>query len=66
MTPEEKAAYIVSQSVATMVEAMGMQAENQYRLSCGDQLAYDEGSFQNLLSRSGISHNDVMSYFNNY
>ncbi len=42
----------VTTAVATMVEAMGMAAENQQRTVEGKSLAYDEKAFLDLLSRT--------------
>lgn len=35
-------------SINRLVQAMGMQAENDYRKACGNQIAYDENAFANL------------------
>lgn len=64
MTQEQSAAYVVAQSVYTLVEAMGMQAENQVRISQNCAPAYDEKAFVDLLNRSQIGHNDVVGLFN--
>lgn len=39
MTPEQQAAYIMSQSACAMAEIAGMQAENQHRISQGYSIA---------------------------
>lgn len=59
MTPEQKAAYVNSQSACALIEAMGMAAENQYRERRGESVAYREESFLTLIERYGISHNAV-------
>ena len=54
-------AYAFTMAVETMVEAMGMQAENQHRLSRGESIAYTEQSFIDLVNRNGCHHNAVLS-----
>ena len=54
-------AYAITMAVETMVEAMGMQAENQYRLSRGESIAYPEQAFIDLVNRNGCHHNGVLS-----
>lgn len=62
MTPEQKAAYVISQSVCAMVEAMGMQAENQQRTNRGLSIAYGEEAFAAVLEKYGVHHNAVHGY----
>lgn len=62
MNKEEKAAFINSQSVCAMIEAMGMQAENKQREVLGNSMAYSDEDFFNLINRYGISHNDVVGF----
>ncbi len=54
-------AYAVTMAIETMVEAMGMQAENQLRLSKGESNAYAEDDFVELVNRNGCHHNGVLS-----
>lgn len=54
-------AYAFTMAVETMVEAMGMQAENQHRLSRGESIAYTEQSFIDLVNKNGCYHNAVLS-----
>lgn len=53
-------AYAVTMAVSTMVEAMGMQAENQERLRRGESIAYPEKAFNDLILRNGCHHNAVL------
>lgn len=62
MTESEKAAYIVSQSVAALIEALGMAAENSQH---PEDQPYGEQAFIDLISRSGLWHNDVMGWLQN-
>ena len=63
MTPEQKAAYINAQAACATIEAIGMQADNDHRLSLGQTIAYDGEAFQNLLTKYGIHHNAVVGFF---
>lgn len=54
------AAYVNSQVACAMIEAMGMQAENQNRERRGESIAYTEKSFNDLILKYGIGHNDVV------
>lgn len=63
-TPETAAAYVISQSVAALIEAMGMHAENQHRLSLNESVAYGEEAFNSLIEASGIYHNNVVTILN--
>ena len=61
-----KQIYIISQSVTTMVEAIGTQAENAQRAIQNESPAYVEKDFQDLIIRNGVSHNQVISYLQDY
>lgn len=56
-----KAAYIISQSVVAMIEALGMQAENKQREALGHSMAYTMEAFEAVIERHGIHHNAVMT-----
>lgn len=60
MTEEQKAAYVISQSVCAMVEAMGMAARN---LKCGNAPLYDDADFAAISEKYGIHHNTVLGVF---
>ena len=45
MTEEQKAAYVNSQSICALIEAMGMTAENYQRVCRGESVAYIEADF---------------------
>ena len=42
----------ITMAVATLVEALGMHAENQQRASLGNSMAYTMESFEDLLNRN--------------
>lgn len=63
MTPEMKAALVQSQSACALIEAAGMQAENQQRLLSGQSVAYAEEAFNKLIDKYGIGQNTVIDQF---
>jgi len=62
MNEIERAAYIISQSVCALIEAMGMTAENHQRLHYGESMAYNYEAFYELLDQYGLHHNAVVTY----
>ncbi|KKL81079.1 hypothetical protein LCGC14_1998300 [marine sediment metagenome] len=63
MTPEQQAAYVFSQSVSALIEAIGMISENLDRNRRGESHAWCNEEFNNLINKYGISHNAVLSLF---
>jgi hypothetical protein len=63
MTPEQQAAYVISQAACAMAEIAGMQAENQHRLFLGQSIAYGEDAFAAVAERNFIGHNNVLGMF---
>jgi hypothetical protein len=63
MTPEERAAYVIGQSICALAEIEAMKAANRERLSDGKALAYDEAAFFAVQDTYCISHNAVISLF---
>ncbi len=61
-TPEQRSAYIISQAVCAMVEAMGMQAQNELRKSKGEEPEYNYTDFEAISLRYGVHHNAVIGY----
>lgn len=61
MNEEQRAAFLISQSAAAMIEALGMVAANQERTANGYTIAHDEAAFQNVIARHGIGHNDALN-----
>lgn len=57
----QAAALVMSQAACAMARAAGMTAENQYRMACGNQVAYGEDAFLKLIDEYGIDHNAVVS-----
>ena len=58
----DKVAYLNSQIACAMIEAMGMQAENEQRRIMGNSPAYVEDSFMQLLTKYGLHHNSVITF----
>lgn len=63
MTEEQRAAYVISQSVCCMVEAMGMVSMNMQGSHRGEAIAYIDEHFTALIDKWGIHHNGVMGVF---
>jgi hypothetical protein len=63
MTEEQKAAYVIAQSVSAFIAAEGMKAANQERQNSNLALAYGEDAFASLETDYCIGHNAVVSLF---
>lgn len=63
MTPEQKAAYIIAQSVCALAEIEGMKALNAEREHHGYALGYDEDAFLKVIEKYGIHHNATIGLF---
>ena len=50
----------ITMAVATLVEALGMHAENQQRASLGNSMAYTMESFEDLLNRNDCHWNGAL------
>jgi len=48
MNPSNEAAILIAESIATLIEAMGMKSENDNRISNGLSLAYPDNNFSQL------------------
>ncbi len=60
MTDEQNVAYVNSQVACAMIEAMGMQAENQFMAIHGCELPYRQDAFNAVSLKYGIHHNQVL------
>ena len=58
----DKVTFLNSQIACAMIEAMGMQAENEQRKMFGNSLAYVEDDFQRLIGKYGLGQNSVITY----
>lgn len=63
MTPEQKAAFVMSQTACALAEIEAMKAANTERERAGYALAYGEESFLAVIERYSIGHNAVIGLF---
>lgn len=63
MTPEQKAAYVMAQSVSAMAAIEGMKAANREQAWRNCPLVYDKAAFDSVINDYGLSHNAVMGLF---
>lgn len=54
-------AYSITMAIQTMVEALGMIAENQCRADQGKAPAYGEKAFVDLVNNNGCHHNAFLA-----
>lgn len=55
-----KAAQLIANSSAVLIQAMGMMSENIERANREESLAYTEDSFMKLIQDNGITYNDII------
>ena len=55
-----KAAQLIANSSAALIQAIGMMSENIERANRGESLAYTEDQFMKLIQDNGITYNDVI------
>jgi hypothetical protein len=53
--------YGFAMSVKSLIQALGMQAENQIRADQGNSPAYSEKDFLKIIDENGIHHNSILS-----
>jgi hypothetical protein len=63
MTPEQKAAYVISQAACALAELEAMKAANWMRERRGEVIAYSEEAFMDLDKKYCIGHNAVIGLF---
>lgn len=64
MTDEQKAAYVMAQSVCVFAEIEAMKARNMHDAMFENHVqTYSEKDFRNLIDRYGIHHNAVLTIF---
>ncbi|KKN76472.1 hypothetical protein LCGC14_0369810 [marine sediment metagenome] len=62
MTPEEKAAYLVTQSTAAFIELMSMLAANHERRSHGYADAFGETEIRALIGKYDLNYGTVGAF----
>lgn len=55
-----KAAQLIANSSAALIQAMGMMSENIERANRGESLAYTEDSFMKLIRDNELTYNDII------
>ena len=63
MIPEQQAAYVFSQSVSALIEALGMLSDNMDRARKGESQAWSNDEFNNLTNKYCIGHNAVLGFY---
>lgn len=54
------AVYAFANAIGGIIEAMGMQAQNQFRIDSGKTITYDDKAFHKLMEERGLYHNSLM------
>lgn len=63
MTPEQKVAYVMAQTTAATIEMESMKVANHDRRQHGQNDAYGEKAFIDLIIKYGVHHNAVIGLF---
>lgn len=63
MTPDQAAAYVMSQTVLLSARIAGMMAENMQRQHRNESMAYTEGHFAAATQEYCVGHNDVLALY---
>ena len=64
MDQQSKAAFIFSQAVMLNARIAEMQAANEYRIACGNQIAYDDYAFAAVIAEYEpiIGRNEALKF----
>ncbi|MFA5543031.1 MAG: hypothetical protein WCY49_07095 [Anaerovoracaceae bacterium] len=57
----DKSAYVIGMAAGALIEAYGMKAENDLRVTQGGSPAYGEKEFFALIEKWGVHHNALLS-----
>ena len=60
MNENQRAALLMSQSIACLVEAMGMFSTNMQRAQHNQSMAYEDDAFIQLAESHGIGYNQAI------
>lgn len=66
MTDEQKAAYVVGESMVLLGRLLGMHAENMQRSYRGESMAYVEVDFERVVDSSPVHHNASIGLFHSH
>ena len=62
MNENQRAAFLIAQSVCAQAEIAAMTAENMQRQAVGSSMAYGDESFNAVIDKYGISHNAAIAF----
>ena len=63
MTPEQKAAFVIANSITVLGELLGMHHENERLKRVGDvDELYTEADFEKVSTSNGLGWNNLMSF----
>jgi hypothetical protein len=62
MNENQRAAFLIAQSVVAQAEIAGMTAENMQRQAVGNSMAYGDDAFFAVIDKYGLSHNVAISF----
>jgi hypothetical protein len=54
-------AYDITVATGALLEGLGMLSENLSRLQRGEAIAYPDSSFTELIERTGMHHNSIVT-----
>lgn len=63
MTDEQKAAYVIGESMVLLGRLLGMHAENMQRSHQGESMAYVYDDFEKVIDSSPVHHNASIGLF---
>ena len=58
---EDQVAVVIANCARAMIQAMGMQAENQVRIAAGAAIAYTEEEFLKVIAGNDLEYNSVIT-----
>lgn len=62
MTDEQRAAYVMAQSVCALGDILGMHAENQVRQFDNESPAFGHDEMSKVCEHYGIHHNAIVGF----
>ena len=64
MEPVERAAFLIAQAAMLNAEIARMQAENQHRMNCGNNIAYGDAEFRSVIAQyeSTLGYNGALLF----
>ena len=65
-TDMKNAIYVFAMAIGGLIEAMGMQAENQSRIMREENIAYPKEAFMKIIDDRGLHHNSILLSLNGH